>query len=69
MAIYISLYWILLIICSALGIFVPQILINIEIEMPDVILCEHQKNNFFCQDVTMREDLLSGINTMSQERQ
>jgi hypothetical protein len=55
------------VIFSALGIFVLLILIHIEIA--DVVLCEHQKNNFFCQDVTMREDLLSGTTTMSKELQ
>jgi hypothetical protein len=37
--------------------------------MADVVLCEHQKTNSFCQDVTMREDLLCGTTTMPQERQ
>jgi hypothetical protein len=28
--------------------------------MADVVLCEHQKNDFFSQDVTVKEDLLRG---------
>jgi hypothetical protein len=46
------------------GICVSLIIINIE--MADVILCEHQKKTFFYQDVTAGEDLLCGRSTMSQ---
>ena len=38
-------------------------LILINIEMADVVLCEHQKKNLFGQDVTVREDLLCGRST------
>ena len=38
---------------SALVIFVSLIIINIE--MTNIVLCEHQKNNFFFQEVAVRE--------------
>jgi hypothetical protein len=63
---YVALYYSILNHHQAYGIFVLLIIINDE--MADVVQCEHQKMVFFCYDVTMREDVLSGTTTMPQER-
>jgi hypothetical protein len=48
--------------------YVALLCLHLE-SLTDVVLCKHQNKIILGQDVTMREDLLCRINTMSLELQ